>query len=124
MTNEEAILRLARDGDDESALIAIAENNGDRLKVAIGRHFSGRATRKKALNTLLVRISRRAKYFLPGQDDADRWIEHCAELECRRLQNESGNLVAGSAKTFECANATRRWVFSSTGQSMSYTELS
>ena len=46
------------------------------------------------LNALLIRISRRAKYFMFGQDDADSWIEHCAELECRRLQNESENLFA------------------------------
>ena len=101
MTNEEAILRLASEGDDESALVAIAENNETALKAAIGRYFSGRTTCKKALNTLLIRISRRAKYFLPGGEDADRWIEHCAELECRRLQNETVNLFAGPAKTVE-----------------------
>jgi hypothetical protein len=94
MTNEEAILRLARDSDDEPALIAIAENNEDTLKAAIGRYFSGRTTCKRALNTLLLRISLCAKYFLPGHDDADRWIEHCAELECKRLRNESENLLA------------------------------
>ncbi len=93
MTNEEAILRLAHDCDDERALIAIGENNEGTLKAAIGRYFSGRTTCRKALNTLLIRISRRAKYFLPGRDDADRWIEHCAELECKRLKNESENLL-------------------------------
>ena len=94
MTNEEAILRLARDGDDEPALIAIAENNENVLKAAIVRYFSGRSTCKRALNTLLICISRRTKYFSQGRDDADRWIEHCAQLECRRLQNESENLFA------------------------------
>lgn len=94
MTNEEAILRLARDSDDEIALIAIAENNENTLKAAIGRYFSGRTTCRKALNTLLIRISRRAKYFVLGQDEADRWIEHCTQLECRRLQNESENAFA------------------------------
>ncbi len=94
MTNEEAILRLARDGDDEPALIAIAENNENAMRAAIVRYFSGRGMRKKALNTLLIRISWRAKYFVAGHDEADRWIEHCAELECRRLQNESENLFA------------------------------
>ena len=94
MTNEEAILRLVDDGEDESALIAIAENNENTLKAAIARYFSGRATCKKALNTLLIRISWRAKYFLPGGEDAARWIEHCAELECRRLQKEAGELFA------------------------------
>jgi len=94
MTNEEAILRLARDVDDEPALIAIAENNENTLQAAIGRYFSGRTTCKKALNTRLIRISRRAKYFMFGQDDADSWIEHCAQVECRRLQNESENLFA------------------------------
>jgi hypothetical protein len=101
MTNEEAILRLADDGDDESALIAIAENNENALKKAIGRHFSGRTTYRKVLNTLLIRLARRAKYFLPGVEDADRWIEDCAKLECRRLQNETGNLFARSAKVPE-----------------------
>jgi hypothetical protein len=91
MTNEEAILRLMDDGDDESALIAIAENNKNALKAAIGRYFSGRTTCKRALNTLLIGISRRAKYFLPGGADADGWIKHCAEMECRRLQNETEN---------------------------------
>jgi hypothetical protein len=94
MTNEEAIQRLARDGDDQPALIAIAENNENTLKTAIARYFSGRATCKKALNTLLIRISLRAKYFVAGHDEADRWLEHCAELECRRLQNESEDLFA------------------------------
>ena len=94
MTNEDAILRLARDCDDEPALIAIAENNESTLKTAIGRYFSGRTTCKKAMNTLLIRISRRAKYFMFGQDDANRWIKHCAQLECRRLQNESESLFA------------------------------
>jgi len=94
MTNGEAILRLARDCDDKPALIAIAENNENTLKAAIGRYFSGRTICKKAMNTLLIRISLCAKYFLPGHDDADRWIEHCAELECRRLQNESENAFA------------------------------
>jgi len=61
MTNEEAILRLARDSDDEPALIAIAENNENTLKAAIGRYFSGRTTCKRALNTLLIRMSQRAK---------------------------------------------------------------
>jgi hypothetical protein len=92
MTNEEAILRLARDSDDEPALIAIAENNEDTLKAAIGRYFSGRTTCKRALNTLLIRISLCTKYFLSGHDDADRWIEHCAEFGCKRLKNESENL--------------------------------
>jgi hypothetical protein len=94
MTNEEAIVRLALDGDDEPALIAIAENNDKTLKAAIGRYFTGQSTCKRALNTLLIRISRRAKYFLPGRDDADRWIEECADLECKRLKNESENLLA------------------------------
>jgi hypothetical protein len=98
MTNEEAILRLTRDRDDEPALIAIAENNEKILKAAIGRYFSDRTTCKKALNTLLIRISWRAKYFMFGQDDADRWIEHCAELECRRLQNEAEKRCAAPEK--------------------------
>ncbi len=93
MTNEEAILRLALDCDDEPALIAIAENNENTLKAAIGRYFSGRTTCNRALNTLLIRISLCAKYFLPEHDDANRWIEHCAELECKRLKNESENLL-------------------------------
>ena len=94
MTNEEAILRLARDGDDEPALIAIAENNENAMRAAIVRYFSGRGMRKKALNTLLIRISWRAKYFMFGQDDADQWIQQCADVECRRLQKESENLFA------------------------------
>ena len=94
MTNEEAIVRLARNCHDEPALIAIAENNEKKLKAAIGQYFSGRPTCKKALNTLLIRISWRAKYFMLGQDDADRWIEHCAQLECRRLQSEAENVFA------------------------------
>ena len=94
MTNEEAILRLARDRDDKPALIAIAENNENALKSAIRRHFSGRATCKKALITLLIRISWRAEYYVLGHDSADRWIEHCVHLECRRLQNEAEKLFA------------------------------
>jgi hypothetical protein len=92
MTNEEAILRLARDDNDGPALIAIAENNENTLKATIARYFSGRAMCKKVLNTLLIRISWRAKYFVAGHDDADEWIDDCAELECRRLQYESENL--------------------------------
>ena len=62
MTNEEAILRLARDNNDKAALVAIAENNLSTLEAAIKRYFGGRVTRKRALITLLVRISWRAKY--------------------------------------------------------------
>jgi hypothetical protein len=94
MTNEEAMLRLARDCDDKPALIAIAENNESALKSAIRRHFSGRTMCKKALNTLVIRISWRTKYFVLGHDNADRWVEHCADLECRRLQNESEDQCA------------------------------
>jgi hypothetical protein len=94
MTTEEAILRLAEDQDDRDALIAIAENNGNALRAEIGRYFSGRATCRKTLNTLLGRISWHAKYFALGYHDADRWIEHCANLECRRLRNEAEKLCA------------------------------
>jgi hypothetical protein len=88
MINEEAILRLAGDTDDKLALIALAENNLSILKTTIKRHFSGRVMQKRALISLLIRISWRTKYFVREHDDADKWIEVCAELECRRLQSE------------------------------------
>ena len=92
MTNEEAIVRLARDNDDEPAMIAIAENNENMLRAAIGRYFSDEATCAKALNSLLVRISWHAKCFMVGQHDADWWIEHCTQLESRRLWSEAEGL--------------------------------
>ena len=98
MTSEEAILRLAEDQDDGDALIAIAENNGNALRAEIGRHFSGRATCNRMLLLLLGRISGRAKYFALGYHDADQWIEHCANLECRRLRNEAEKLCAAPKK--------------------------
>ena len=101
MTSEEAILRLANDPDDGDALIAIAENNGNVLRTEIERYFSGVATYKKTLNTLLGRISRHAKYFALGYDDANRWIEHCANLECRRLRFEAEKVCAAAEQTSE-----------------------
>jgi len=89
VTNEEAVLLLADDHGDGAALIAISQNSGNTLRVAIERYFSGRSTCKKALLTLLVRISQRAKYFVLGHDDADQWIQQCADQECRRLRNEA-----------------------------------
>jgi hypothetical protein len=93
VTTEEAIVRLARDGDDEPALIAIAENNESTLRAAIERYFSG-PIREKALNSLLTRLPWHAKYFVLGHHDADQWIEHCAKLESRRLWKEAENLFA------------------------------
>jgi hypothetical protein len=89
MTTEEAILRLAEDQDDRDALIAIAENNGNALRAEIGRYFSGQATCRRMLLRLLARVGWHAKYFALGYHDADEWIEHCANLECRRLRNEA-----------------------------------
>ena len=88
MTNEEAILRLACDMEDTLALVAIAEYNGKVLKATVTRYFVDPEIREKALLTLLIRISWRAKYFVQGHDVADIWIEACAEMECRRLRNE------------------------------------
>lgn len=101
MTSEEAILRLADDPDDGDALIAIAENNGNALRAEIERYFSGGVTCRKTLNTLLGRISRHAKYFALGYNDADQWIEHCAELECRRLRFEADRVCAAAERTPE-----------------------
>ena len=94
MTTEEAILRLAEDQDDRDALIAIAENNGNALRAEIGRYFSGQATCRRMLLRLLARVGWHAKYFALGYHDADEWIEHCANLECRRLRNEAEKLCA------------------------------
>ena len=95
MTNEEAILRLARNADDKDGLIAVAENNFGILKKSVENYFSGRATRKKAFLALLVHISWHAKEFVQG-DDADDWIVACADSECRRLQNEAGRPAGGA----------------------------
>jgi hypothetical protein len=103
MTNEEAILRLGRDMDDESALIAIAENNMGTLKAAVERYFSGRETRKKVLLTLLVHISWHAKEFVEGDDTVDRWIEVLADRECRRLQSKLRG-AAAEEETHHCAD--------------------
>jgi hypothetical protein len=92
MTTEEAILRLARDGDDEPALIAIAENCGETLRISIRRYFPDGTTATKALNSLLVRISWHAKNFALGRDDPDQWIRYCSALESSRLWNEAQNL--------------------------------
>jgi hypothetical protein len=97
MTSEEAILRLADDQDDGDALIAIAENNGNLLRAEIARYFSGRATCNRMLLRLMGRISWHAKYFALGYHDANQWIQHCANLECRRLRNEAEKLRGAPA---------------------------
>jgi hypothetical protein len=89
MTNEQALLRLGRNMDDASALIAIAENNFSALKVAVRRHFTGRAMRKRAFLTLLVQISWYANEFMGCEDDARKWIAACVERECSRLRGET-----------------------------------
>jgi hypothetical protein len=104
MTTEEAILRLARDNNDEAALMAIAENNLNTFNVAIKRYFGGRVTQKKALITLLVRISWRAKYFIGNHDDAEEWIAVNADLECRRLQSEVRGELATVGRTADAVN--------------------
>lgn len=88
MTNEKALLRLAEDTEDADALMALVENNEKILVETIGRYFQAETMREKARMTLLIRISRRAKYFLPEHDVADVWISMCTESECRRLRNE------------------------------------
>jgi hypothetical protein len=98
MTNEEAILRLAQDAEDDSALLAFAENNLDTLRVTVKRHFSGSAERNRLLITLLIRISWRAKYFIPGHDHADKWVEGCAEMESKRLKSELRSVVDGVSR--------------------------
>jgi hypothetical protein len=115
MTNEEAILRLAQDTDDDSALLAIAENNLGILRAAIKRCFCGRAGHNRLLNTLLLRISWRTKYFIRGHDYGDEWIASCAETECERLRNELGSLGSGpSRKTrHETGHARARYVCAS-----------
>lgn len=87
MTNEEALLRLARNDNDGWALIAVAENNLDVLKAVVGRHFSGQRIRRKAMITLLLNISWHAKERAAGED-AGRWIESFAERWCRWIQGE------------------------------------
>jgi hypothetical protein len=104
VTNEEAILRLARDTDDSAALLAIVENNSKTLYAAIKRHFSDRTTHKNALITLVIRISWRAKYFIAGHDNGDRWIADCAELECRRLHSEVRGVVSTVGRTTHAVN--------------------
>jgi hypothetical protein len=97
MTNEEAILRLARDVDDGTAMVALAENNENTLNAAIGRYFSAGAARDKARLTLLAYIARRTKYFLHGYEDADKWFADCADLECRRIRSELAAHAAQAA---------------------------
>lgn len=106
MTNEEAILRLAQDTDDDSALLAIAENNLGTFRAAIKRCFSGRAGHNRLLNTLLIRISWRTKYFIRGHDHGDEWIASCAETECKRLRNELGSLGTGPSRKLGTKLAT------------------
>jgi hypothetical protein len=88
MTNEEALQRLARDENDGMALIAIAENSEEALKLAVERYFSGRETRKKALLTLLVHISWHAKEFVSGHN-ANEWLVEFAEMWCREIQKDA-----------------------------------
>ena len=104
MRNEEAILRLARDNNDETALMAIAENNLNTLEAAIKRYFGGRVTQKKALITLLVRISWHAKYFIGDHDDAEEWMAVNADLECRRLHSEVRGAAASVGRTAHAVN--------------------
>jgi hypothetical protein len=106
MTNEEAILRLGQDTDDDSALVAIVENNLGTLRAAIKRCFCGRAGHNRLLNALLIRISWRAKYFIRGHDHGDEWIASCAETECKRLRNELGDLRSGPSRKLGTKLAT------------------
>jgi hypothetical protein len=86
-TTRDALMRLATNAQDASALVGVYEVYGGQLKAAAVRWFgTDTEVRAKAINSILAAISRQAPSYDPQSIDARKWIRQCADLEARRLR--------------------------------------
>ena len=82
-----ALLALAENANDAGAQAALYGENTASIEAAM-RHWFGGPHHDSATKTVILRIAKRACYYYP-YEDARAWVVSCADLECRRLKNET-----------------------------------
>ena len=96
----DALLRLATNPQDACALVAVYDSYGNDLK-ASAVHWFGRdpEVRDKAINSILVAISRQATTYDPQSMNASEWVIQVADAEARRLREALDKAGSKSLRT-------------------------
>ena len=95
--DSDVLRKLAVDARDPSALVALYDMHGKKIRRAATRWF-GRQPEicNRAVNNILVSIGKKAATYDPKSVDAADWIHQCADAEARRL---SEALEASASKS-------------------------
>jgi hypothetical protein len=94
--DQELLRRLADDSRDAEALVALYEFHRKQIRRTAIRWFGHNPDIcRRAVNSILVSIGRRARTFDPRSDDSVEWIGRSADAEARQL---SGALDAGCGR--------------------------
>jgi hypothetical protein len=86
-----ALLTLAENACDAGAKSALYEENRVTIEAAIEQWLRNPQD-TAAIETVLARIARRARFY-NSEEDAAAWVADCADLECRRLKNETERIA-------------------------------
>jgi hypothetical protein len=98
MDSRTALERLAYDSEDWEAIPSLYERNFLMFETGIERHFQGTDLANQAIFTLVFHVALRARYFQPGYDKPDRWLEQQIDLECESLRRSFSVVNAGVRK--------------------------
>lgn len=83
-----ALRRLAYDEEDALAVILLYEGNKHAIRNAVAHWLGAIDIPQDTGINLLLRIAKRARFYVPEVEDAAAWVAGCADMECRRLRNE------------------------------------
>jgi len=85
MTNEQALIALAKNRDEPDDLMSIAANRATDLKEAIRFWLGEPRYRRFVPDFVLQQIAKSARLFSADADEADKWIGGRTNSSCQLL---------------------------------------
>jgi hypothetical protein len=106
----DALLLLARDLDDRSAMITVCEENREAIRAAFRRWIAGSKHRNCVEVGVMVRVCRAAHLFDPKKHRAEAWVFNGANIPraCRTNKMDLPRGLPHLRLRFRLRKVTRR----------------